>query len=176
MLREAKETTISARETVGVTREIGQAQVRAYLSIAKVALNVSYVSQDDVRWKFVIFLRNSGQSPAKGVSIEVALAEDLDTVQSSVGIGDVPGGVDTYETVNKGTSEHDLRMVGEQKTHAVIAAVVTVSGTDVFGGKLSESSRFTARIRLERGSTCEMERGKEIKILVGSPVQQNKNG
>ena len=59
-LRQAEETTKAANKTVKVTREMGHAETRAYLSIR----NGSYsISGNSIR--FAVQVANSGQSPSR---------------------------------------------------------------------------------------------------------------
>lgn len=61
-LSEAQRATRAAEEAVEVTRDIGQAQVRAYLTIAKVSFSIP---ADRSYQTVTITLLNSGQSPAR---------------------------------------------------------------------------------------------------------------
>jgi hypothetical protein len=60
MVDEAKATTRAADETVKVTRDIGQAQVRAYLHITGIAFGV----RSDRKIFVGVKIKNVGQSPA----------------------------------------------------------------------------------------------------------------
>lgn len=61
MVSEAKATTAAAEKTIGVTREIGEAQVRAYLSVKELAVGVS----SEGNFRIGIIAVNSGLSPAR---------------------------------------------------------------------------------------------------------------
>jgi hypothetical protein len=62
-LQEAEKATLAAIETVAVTRSVGEAQVRAYLSIVE----SNAVFGDDDSFELRMTVRNNGQTPAKGV-------------------------------------------------------------------------------------------------------------
>jgi len=61
-LGEAKAATTAAQDTVTVTREIGEAQTRAYISVFQAGLRI----ETDVP-EVVFRIRNTGNSPAKTV-------------------------------------------------------------------------------------------------------------
>lgn len=65
LLKEAQDTSQAARDTVEVTREIGEAQVRAYLGFAVIAGDV--VAGKPLN--FTVKISNHGQSPARDVAV-----------------------------------------------------------------------------------------------------------
>lgn len=66
-VREAEKATTAARDTVSVTRETGEAQVRAYVSAHKMEVRDEFFS------RFTAVIKNSGQSPAKDVRVKFSL-------------------------------------------------------------------------------------------------------
>ncbi|WP_131825031.1 hypothetical protein [Yoonia rosea] len=169
MLTEAKATTIAAQENSHVTQRIGEAQVRAYLSITRVTLTVAHISQDDVRWQFGVFIKNSGQSPARKVGISAEI-EGQDRVSvSSLGLGDIPSATEVDEVINKGTGNVDLKFIGKDQTHVQIKATVKVSGSDVFGCKIELNQRLVGNIHLIVGETITMDRMKHLDMKFGPP-------
>ncbi|SEN13652.1 hypothetical protein SAMN04488103_103198 [Gemmobacter aquatilis] len=69
--KESRETNKGSREANAITREIGQAQVRAYLSIK----TATYTRDSDGTSKIALEFINTGQSPAS--DIEVIVTADL---------------------------------------------------------------------------------------------------
>ena len=64
-LEEARAATVAATSAANITREIGQKQVRAYLSVEKVTANFT-----DGAVEFRVYITNSGNSPAIDVAIK----------------------------------------------------------------------------------------------------------
>lgn len=58
----------AARDAVTVTREIGEAQARAYLSISDVSAGVG-ITNGLALWNLSVSVKNSGQSPALKVTV-----------------------------------------------------------------------------------------------------------
>lgn len=154
MLGEAKQTTVAARDTVTETRRIGEAQVKAYLSIK--AAKAFIDEKDGI--VFDVTVRNFGQSPAKDVhaiasvwvnrAITLPAAMGGETVQTSVQVfsrnvrlGEIPAG----ESVASGIySTHDLSFPADAIRNAegvIIAGAgnIGVFAKDVFGGEIFES-------------------------------------
>lgn len=135
------------------TREIGQAEVKAYLSIKAAKAFVD--DKDGI--VFDVTVRNFGQSPAKHVhaiasvwvnrEITLPAAMGGETVQSSVEVfsrsvrlGEIPAG----ESVTSGTyNTHDLSFPPDAVRNAegiIIAGPgsIGVFAKDVFGGEIFE--------------------------------------
>lgn len=78
-LRQSEKATKAAFRTVKVTKRIGQAQVRAYLSVARCKL----VRISSNRFTVKLRVANSGQSPAKAIIIKADLYIHLKTLDSN---------------------------------------------------------------------------------------------
>lgn len=65
----AEDANAAARDAVGVTREIGQAQIRAYMSIPE--CNIGMPNPPNITFHF--WMKNSGQSPARNVGLRICL-------------------------------------------------------------------------------------------------------
>lgn len=153
MVTEAKATSAAAEATIGVTREIGQAQVRAYLSIKAAR---AYVDEKD-GIVFDVTVENSGQSPAKGVHAvvgvwvnrKVTLSADMggemgtmsvEVFSRSVEIGDIASGEARSSRL---CQTHDLSFPAdvvrtEERVIRAGAGNVGVFATDVFNKELFE--------------------------------------
>jgi hypothetical protein len=79
---ETRKATRAAQEAVIVTREIGQAQARAYLSVNSVAISITQDVFDpdgdepSVKTpvaKVIVWMNNSGQSPARNVRFKISV-------------------------------------------------------------------------------------------------------
>lgn len=153
MLGEAKATTVAARDTVTETRRIGEAQVKAYLSIKAAK---AFIDEND-GIVFDVTVRNFGQSPAKDVhaiasvwvnrEITLPAAMGGETRQTSVEVfshhvclGDIPAG----ESVASGIySTHGLSFPADAMRNAegIIFAgpgSIGVFAKDVFGREIFE--------------------------------------
>jgi hypothetical protein len=89
-VREAESATKAAQDAVEVTRETGQAQVRAYLEFEIDSIDVSEVTNSDLpqtRIEFAGKIRNTGQSPAHAYrvlfDIEAEKSYEVRAVHSS---------------------------------------------------------------------------------------------
>lgn len=67
-VREAKDATKAAQDAVDVTREIGEAQVRAYLTVAHAMIRF-----EDRTPRLFLTIRNAGQSPARNIRISIGI-------------------------------------------------------------------------------------------------------
>lgn len=130
--------TLKATQVMaGDTRRIGEAQVRAYVSIS--SFKVSLVIEDEmVRWSGVAKLSNAGQSPAILASIIVEGAGFLSTSYS--GQKDIPtGGCETFFSTNM-CDRVDLVKHPLNPEIIVCAGTITIHYQDVFskGGTFYE--------------------------------------
>lgn len=84
---EAKAATKAAQEAVVVTREIGEAQVRAYLDVKLV--NVAR-ADTGIGWAFRVKIRNSGQSPARKILVTLDGSDtgSFDVIFPELGAGE----------------------------------------------------------------------------------------
>lgn len=112
-LRATQKGADFARETVAVTREIGEAQTRAYLFVEKATYKVT----KDL-FQFDVHLVNAGQSPASQLSISADLT--LQAVTGSPGHFRVSGWAnssakdDYLQPINVGGSTIETLMFGKE--------------------------------------------------------------
>jgi hypothetical protein len=67
-VREAKKATDAAMHAANITREIGEAQVRAYLTVAHAMIRF-----EDRTPRLFLTIRNAGQSPARNIRISIGI-------------------------------------------------------------------------------------------------------
>lgn len=146
-------TQVMARDT----REIGEAQVRAYLSIDKVEVSAR-PKRGIVFWDVVVTVRNSGQSPARG--IQVWASGPGFAVEKYGGImRDLPSGGHDTCTVIMSTKSENLRFRDEDQTEIAFDATVWLEFTDVFskdGTKTKEGYRFVGLVSPVEGEVFKL--------------------
>ena len=145
-LEEASKTAEAAKETVVVTREMGQAQTRAYLSIKSAKFTIQ---KDAILYR--VKIENSGQTPAYDVQIDGECIvntgkENPDgsvhiksqTVPLEGGSAPVIGGKSTEKGVVGGIAK-DTSKISYIVQHAdKSSAILNVSWRDVFDRTTSE--------------------------------------
>jgi len=159
-LLETKEAVRAADETVVATREIGQAQVRAYLSfdVEEVEFRAPVLAPDDAsspRPNIVVSLQcriaNSGQSPASEVSmifdigeivpgngIKIDDAKDFHH-QKPIAFSIQAGGNFPRQTVSR-TFTADLDALNA--TEKMVFFAIILQWTDVFGKTIRSDPTF----------------------------------
>jgi hypothetical protein len=156
-LLEARRSASAAEDAVRTTERIGQAQVRAYVSIRKVTLNAP---EDQTSELISLELLNSGQSPALHITAQVKLelveiyvdAENYFEKTSLVISDDLPATTDTVITAAlmffkvPGPMLISLRRGPERN---LIKVTVDLSYRTVFGETMTESARFYRGIKEE---------------------------
>lgn len=153
-LREARRSADAAidavdasRQAVVATREVGQAQVRAYLIVKSASL--TYESNGNVTIRYTLY--NSGQTPARRVELRMDFWIDIYEKRKAVGI-----------TSRKGTQSHSDVPAGEAREgkfdlkgylppenrdsfvelESRAVAVLTPVFDDVFGVTISEDTYY----------------------------------
>lgn len=111
-LRETRKAVKAADDAVDVTREIGQAQVRAYLNCPSVEFAVN-----EMQLRCLFNLHNSGASPAKSVFIEAKLSSIIPTP--------VPGDVvDDRQIVKNRVVDHGKWVVNDIPANSIRKGLV----------------------------------------------------
>lgn len=132
-----KGTLDATRETVKETQRIGEAQVRAYLSIKTLGSGL----HEDGRVWIKFSCNNSGQSPARSAKVEVSVAVlQRERWFTTATFGDLAGGA---------TEEREIKFLIDEVTEMLIArnndaAALTLDAryVDVFGRKQSDPTHF----------------------------------
>ena len=70
-----RQANMSAQKAVEVTREVGEAQTRAYLGVADVSADLQ--GNDEFGWRvqILIDIKNGGQTPAKNIDVAVVVRQ-----------------------------------------------------------------------------------------------------
>lgn len=148
MLDEAKRATEAAQATVDITKRIGEAQTRAYLSIERVTL--FFPDPDNMTLDVVV--KNTGQSPAVRVCLAVQLAGyvEIDDVEQEQPI---LGGIFEFGNIGAGSEEPmsqrasvkylpDWLRQGQTRRPLFIVGIVGVYASDVFDRSIFEFAAF----------------------------------
>jgi|GEM_PF-4358537 len=144
---EARKATITAQEAVAVAREMGAAQIRAYLAVREVGENPERrgdLTLED-KFKVVPFFINSGASPALNVRMKTVTGSiqnggafvphfpDFDNASNgSVGAG-VPFGAPSEEMTLSDWTSPNTENSGQSRTIAVYYSYSDVFGTSYKG-------------------------------------------
>lgn len=151
MLREAKKATEAAQDAVVVTREIGEAQARAYLSIERAAAYMDLGISDGPGISAEVTVRNYGQSPAKEVHFAVEVActvkdergsQRTEFIRSETWeIGVIsPGKSEDSGTVGFGTMNWPPDVIQDERGAPKVGiGTVGVYAVDVFGKGIFET-------------------------------------
>lgn len=113
------------------TRKIGEAQVRAYLTVDKVVVTVK-IDPKGVKWKFAISVRNSGQSPAREVMVWARSPQFNGYVPKPDRVPDLASGGEGEGIVYGFTVTDDLKFDDVDQTTVHFALTVGVEFFDVF--------------------------------------------
>lgn len=146
-LREAENATKAAFKSVEVTREIGEAQVRAYLSVPDVVLDWS---DDNTLSKVKFIIKNAGQSPAMKVSIDSLISvvepagfhhtigteefrNGFRNVLKATPSGNIPSGGTRKTMVGPAQTPTSLQIERWKRLELDIFGYVYIKYNDVFG-------------------------------------------
>lgn len=118
--------------TLKVTREIGEAQVRAYLSVkdARVTPNVD---GPRVMWNFKVSLKNAGQSPARKIEAIASLRGNHVGVTRV--IPDIESGGTDEVSLRVSQAPNDIQWAYNSDTKVFLHVSVCVRFQDVFAGE-----------------------------------------
>lgn len=139
------------------TRRIGEAQVRAYLSIEEAAVIPRAIGQDVVSWDFHFTFKNSGQSPASKVTAGVA-GQGIHTDWPSI-LPDLSAGATLTAKLHGSTKVKELAFIGGEKNVVLLTVDITVEFADVFtgdGARNKFSNKYIAMVRLTEGKASPM--------------------
>ena len=147
-----RETLATWRVSVAETRRIGEAQVRCYLSVAKVVVDFTDHRAPLVSCKIV----NSGQSPALATTWRTRLVYDDGETQSESALyapceprdgitisakdSAIPTDIDVFHDLSEG-----LRRIADG-TDIMLFCVIQIAARDVFGQMVDQSESFVAKL------------------------------
>lgn len=149
VLDEAKKATTAANRTVDETRRIGEAQVRAYLSITRAKCTIG-----EGKIEIPFRIKNNGQSPAHQIKICAKLCTSNSLNQNGCNWGE-HNDVGAAQLVAPNSEEQTAvvwyidKFKGDhakaiENSHSAITISVYITWLDVFGKKNSQS--FTLSI------------------------------
>ncbi|PHP28028.1 hypothetical protein [Limimaricola cinnabarinus] len=145
----------AAQAAVNVTREIGEAQSRAYLSATHAR---AVFLPPDGGYGLELTIRNTGQSPARGVAIQAASTamENGEVLyreksEGMVDVGDVEAG---YEAPIVPFGRRDptiFRAVADEQKKPILHIAGAIKGHDVFGRPIDQPFFFSGMV-IDEGS------------------------
>jgi hypothetical protein len=139
-LRIARDTLLATQDMARDTSRIGEAQVRAYPVIRAVEAHMR-VHEDGVSWQLEVTVRNTGQSPAKEVTVHL-----LGWPEGSTGhrmmIGQIGSGGEEVAKIPLFTPLDELRFVHGGKDEIAIGADLRVQYRDVFKAEGEEVAAY----------------------------------
>lgn len=141
-------------------RRIGEAQVRAYLSVKDFIVEAAPTT-NDMYWLVDVTIANSGQSPARWVTISVE-KENSRVKCGSIDLGEIPA--------NSEVTENLLRTHGpgnEKGTFPELTFNVIVHAEDVFGKPVEISETFSGLMPYFEGARRKLDRQKSIITVNG---------
>ena len=124
-------TFLATRKMATDTREIGEAQVRAYLTIEDAKFTPE-VSQEHVVWHISVKIRNTGQSPARGITAKAIVKHRNCTPTTNI-IPDLSGGGYETRTLRVHQNSDDLWFKYGSDTKVVLMVSVVLTFRDIFG-------------------------------------------
>ncbi|MBE0453638.1 MAG: hypothetical protein IBX58_08160 [Roseovarius sp.] len=143
-LRATREMVQDTRRMAIDAREIGEAQVRAYLSIESVIIKVFCNIDSTLSWIAILKIRNSGQSPARNVTISFDKSERVSRTHSEYIIWDLrPGEEREINPFIQGPIE-GVNYRKPESDNFVINA--TISAIDVFNKPISIEQDYTGTV------------------------------
>ena len=123
-------TLHATQEMAKHTRRIGEAQVRAYLTVEDASVTPEISGAGIVFWHLMFTVRNSGQSPASKVIARASgqlFASDGHSV-----VPDLASGGDFRASLILSTDGDDLRFIDSDQTKTMFASLLTIRFNDVF--------------------------------------------
>jgi len=149
----AAQTQAMARDT----REIGEAQVRAYITIDSVSLEAD-PDQHRIFWNIKVKVRNSGQSPARLITVS-SYGPELATERAGAVMNDLAAGQAGIATVLQTTHGDNINFVDDEQTKLLFRVTLDVSFSDIFvkaGGQSVEKFDFIGIVSPIKGNVYQL--------------------
>lgn len=171
MVQKADDSTRAALEAIGVTREIGQAQVRAYLHVIDVVVRV--VEQEThIVLKFDVTLHNSGNSPASNVSIYASHdGTPPEDYRQTMLVRDIPAQTKRSDQVDRAVLREDVSL-NDLGNMSVIFRVLA-RAKDVFGDDVTAEGKFTGSVAPLHGASASLTPNRIIQVSIGVARERN---
>lgn len=147
---------LTLRATQDMAREttrIGEAQVRAYITIENVKVNPR-PKQDKVFWELFATIRNSGQSPARGIETFAYVNFSDGPKMAGSHVQDLAAGQECETKII--TSSQEAHFLPNSDTKVLFSATIGVRFRDVFNttteARNVQASQFTGIFDLVEGN------------------------
>jgi hypothetical protein len=159
--RESIDAMLDANRTAKRAIDIGQAQVRAYLSIESVEFILD-LSGNKPHGVFDVTITNSGHSPA----FNAAIAINVHDVHSGpeyteLRIGTIPALKTVTEDDGVIFEPGEVTFTENNPSEMVVGADVKVTAIDIFGAPITIGESFSAWLPYADGSRVKMHRARE---------------
>lgn len=125
-----RQANSAARGAVDVTRTIGEAQVRAYLSIQHISIAVK-ISNGLAVWSITTHAKNNGQSPAHGVQL-VITDTSTGADNGELHVGDIGAGEGLPITYTITTPIKESELIGGKGDDLGARISILIKYRDVF--------------------------------------------
>lgn len=122
-------TLVATQQMALDTKRIGEAQVRAYVSITEARV-MPVVEQDRIIWNLDVTFRNAGQSPARNIVAEASMWAAHTAVKSI--IPDIAAGSSIERTLVVSQNPDDLQFSPNSDSRIAFPVSVTARFQDVF--------------------------------------------
>ena len=141
-------------QTLRDTRRIGEAQVRAYLTIENGTVTPQTGELDRVFWYIGFDIRNCGQSPAKRITAHAS--GDIFGADGHSALPDLAAGSKASTSIILTTKPDDLRFIDADQTKVIFKAHIMVQFSDVFaktGDRTEVHADFVGVVRVVNDET-----------------------
>ncbi|WP_163851114.1 hypothetical protein [Pseudooceanicola aestuarii] len=157
-VRTAQDANASAREAVGVTQTIGEAQTRAYVSVRQL---IAMPIPDSTGTRLIVEIQNTGATPARGLELiilgkrvasyakkQVSFRDQPPTLKNTdLGAGSTPK---TYFRDYPDLSHQEIMLTKDQDAHKLFCFVY-IKYFDVFDPKRERVRRTIASAQYDGG-------------------------
>lgn len=149
-------TLVETRKNNAITREIGEAQVRAYLTIDECYVIPSAYGEE-VFFDLRCSIRNCGQSPARRLQASI-FAENKKQSAGYI-LPDIAAGGECNFSSGFSIDKQKIVLFGESAEIALLMVSIEIQFEDVFQlntGKTIETADFVGRFKIENGIEVEL--------------------
>lgn len=145
------QTLVATRAMALDAQRIGEAQVRAYLTVGEAEVRLE-VSRDRVKWRVDASFRNSGNSPASGINAKITHVLGQH-VSAPIVIRDLPAGLNEKRGIWVSQEPDSLCFHLGSETKVVFRAAIEVEYRDVFNKQREGVFEFFGVFDLIDGET-----------------------
>lgn len=154
-LRQTVAANEAAQEAVRVTREVGEAQVRAYLSVGFLSVKIEQMDLDSIHLLFSYSVKNTGLSPANNVAVKIDIHGQPKTGYA-IGLGSVSANtsLDNQRFMMSFPIKDVLPRADAEMLPLLLELKVTAN--DVFNNKIQMIYEYTGSMPTIQGSTTSL--------------------